>query len=222
MSAVRCVVFDVDDTLYLERDYVLSGFRAVGEWAARELGIDSFAERAFAEFEAGARGDIFDRALAGAGASRAPGVVQKLVSIYREHRPCIVLAPDAAVCLDRLHHQVRLAGLTDGPLASQRAKVEALQLARWLDPVVYTSALGEGFGKPDRRGFQLIEGTLGVSRDECAYVADNPLKDFDGPLSLGWRVARIRRAGGLHAARPGGPALSLPDLSRLPDMLGLT
>ena len=40
-----CVVFDVDDTLYLERDYVRSGFRAVGVWASRWLGLSGFAER---------------------------------------------------------------------------------------------------------------------------------------------------------------------------------
>src|SRR5207302_9076607 len=34
-----CVVFDIDDTLYLERDYVRSGFRAVGTWAEQWLRI---------------------------------------------------------------------------------------------------------------------------------------------------------------------------------------
>ena len=34
MPSVRCVVFDVDDTLYLERDYVRSGFHAVAQWMA--------------------------------------------------------------------------------------------------------------------------------------------------------------------------------------------
>ena len=38
-----CVVFDIDDTLYLERDYVLSGFAAVGPWARDWLAIPDFA-----------------------------------------------------------------------------------------------------------------------------------------------------------------------------------
>ena len=35
----RAVVFDIDDTLYLERDYVRSGFTAAGAWARTELGL---------------------------------------------------------------------------------------------------------------------------------------------------------------------------------------
>ena len=32
-------MLDVDDTLYLERDYVRSGFRAVGQWAAEASSV---------------------------------------------------------------------------------------------------------------------------------------------------------------------------------------
>ena len=51
-----CVVFDVDDTLYLETDYVMSGFNAVGQWAADWLSIPDFAERCWNRFIAGQRG----------------------------------------------------------------------------------------------------------------------------------------------------------------------
>jgi putative hydrolase of the HAD superfamily len=34
---IRAVIFDLDDTLYLERDYVQSGFRAVAEWLCARL-----------------------------------------------------------------------------------------------------------------------------------------------------------------------------------------
>ena len=57
------VVFDIDDTLYLERDYVRSGFRAVGEHVARSTGVDGFSDLAFALFEQGLRGHIFDETL---------------------------------------------------------------------------------------------------------------------------------------------------------------
>ena len=35
------VVFDLDDTLYKERDYVASGFRAVADEIAAESGIEA-------------------------------------------------------------------------------------------------------------------------------------------------------------------------------------
>ena len=36
---IRLVLFDLDDTLYPERDFVLSGFRAVAACAASEVGL---------------------------------------------------------------------------------------------------------------------------------------------------------------------------------------
>src|SRR5690606_41459193 len=45
-----------DDTLYLERDYVRSGFHAVGEHLRRTHGVDGFSRRAWELFESGHRG----------------------------------------------------------------------------------------------------------------------------------------------------------------------
>ena len=70
-GARRLVVLDIDDTLYLERDYARSGFTAIGDWARAELGVDDLGERAWAAFEAGTRGTIFDEALAAAGVDRS-------------------------------------------------------------------------------------------------------------------------------------------------------
>ena len=66
-SGRRLVVLDIDDTLYLERDYVRSGFAAVGAWAQDELGVDGLGDRAWAAVEAGTRRTIFDEALAASG-----------------------------------------------------------------------------------------------------------------------------------------------------------
>src|SRR5687767_11665642 len=84
-----CVVFDIDDTLYLERDYVRSGFRAVGEWARARLGISDFAERSWRLFEAGVRGSIFDDALTESGVQPDHALVRALVDVYRTHEPAI-------------------------------------------------------------------------------------------------------------------------------------
>jgi hypothetical protein len=42
MKRSVCAVFDIDDTLYLERDYVRSGFEAVGRWAVKWIQIEDF------------------------------------------------------------------------------------------------------------------------------------------------------------------------------------
>jgi putative hydrolase of the HAD superfamily len=62
-----CVVVDIDDTLYLERDYVLSGLREVDDEVVR-LGARGFREAAETLFENGVRGTLFDDALRELGA----------------------------------------------------------------------------------------------------------------------------------------------------------
>lgn len=204
MRGVACLVLDLDDTLFLERDFVRSGFEAIAPWAEAELGVTEFASRAWAEHEAGRRGDVFDAVLGAAGRPGDEGAVAELVRRYRAHRPRLALLPDARAALEALAGRVRLAAVSDGPLESQRAKAEALGLARWVNPIVLTGALGSGFGKPHPRAFALVEEATGARGAACAYVGDNPAKDFGGPRSLGWRTIRIRRSGGLHAAVPSG------------------
>ena len=69
MSGWDAIVFDLDDTLYAERDYVFSGFRAVAVWGERCLGFPS--DQIYAElverFEHGSRRNTFDDWLASRG-----------------------------------------------------------------------------------------------------------------------------------------------------------
>jgi putative hydrolase of the HAD superfamily len=215
MTDVKCVVFDIDDTLYLERDYVWSGFLCVGEWVHRNLGIADFSELAWRFFEDGVRGSIFNLALQQRKIDPTPQLIYTLVDLYRTHEPKIQLVPDARDCFERLVGRLMLASVTDGALDSQRAKARALDLVRWMDPIVFTSELGAGFSKPNRRAFEIVEETSGCSGQECVYIADNPLKDFIGPRTLGWKTVRVRRAASLHHDR-GSDAdidLEVPDLS---------
>ena len=203
-AARRVVVFDIDDTLYLERDYVRSGFAAAGAWARTELGLADFGERAWAAFEQGVRGRIFDEALVACGARAGGPLVSQLVDVYRTHTPAIEALPDVSAWLAVRPADIAVAVVTDGPLASQRAKAAALGLAAWADPIVFTEELGPGRGKPHPAAFARVEAATGVPGAACAYVADNPAKDFAGPRARGWRTVRVRREGGQHAADASG------------------
>ena len=222
--STKVVVFDIDDTLYLERDYVRSGFRAVGAWARQALGLSDLADRAWAAFEAGVRGTIFDAVLAQGGVDVTPELIAQCVACYRQHVPEIRLLEDARACLDQLRSEpeVAVAVITDGPLASQHAKARTLRLTTWSQDLIFTEELGPEFAKPHPRAFQLVEQRLGVSRDRCAYVADNPTKDFVVPHQLGWRTIRTRRQHGLHFGAEGGDDIDheVADLTDLVTLLG--
>jgi putative hydrolase of the HAD superfamily len=197
------VILDLDDTLFLERDYVRSGLAAAGEHVTTTLGVRGFADVAIALFEDGVRGTTFNQALLRLGIEPTEQLVADLVGVYRRHAPAIGLLPDAARLIARLDPRY-LGVVTDGPLDSQRAKAQAVGAPAWATLIVYTAELGPGYGKPHELAFSMHEARAGLAGDQLTYVADNPTKDFGGPKALGWTTVRIRRPGALHAALASG------------------
>lgn len=202
----RVVVFDLDDTLYLEREFVRSGFAAVGAWLEAHHGVSDFEVHAWGLFLAGRRGDVFDRALPQLGLEPQPALIRSLVAVYREHPPTIRLEPAAADLLAALGGRCRLAVLTDGYHDTQRRKIAALGLDTWCRPVVCTDRWGREHWKPSPRGFLHIQQALEAPPERCIYIGDNPAKDFRAPKALGWRTLRVRHPLGEHArAAPASP-----------------
>jgi len=197
------VILDLDDTLFLERDYVISGLTAVGEYLAATRGTGEFADVAIALFENGVRGTTFDQALGRLGIEPTEQLVAELVGVYRRHAPGIGLLPDAERLIARLEGRY-LGVVTDGPLDSQRAKARALGAPGWAELIVYTAELGPGYGKPHELAFSAHEDRTGLAGDQFIYIADNPAKDFGGPKARGWTTIRIRRPGSLHAEAASG------------------
>ncbi len=209
---VRLVAFDLDDTLYPEREFVLSGFRCASDHlVARGILERPIFDDLEAAFEAGVCGNTFNHVLEAAGVQPTDELIAELVEVYRTHRtaggaarPDIAPYPDVEPTLARLAAEGVVRGvITDGPLACQRLKVEALGLEPLLEAVVLTDAWGREFWKPHPRAFREMAERLGVEPAACVYVADNPAKDFQGPAEAGWRASiRIRRPDGLHRDEP--------------------
>ncbi len=223
LSDFSVVAFDLDDTLYLERDYVRSGFQAVGRHLASHLGESPDLGAAFARccwqlFLAGVRGRIFDAAWSQLDVP-GPLPLQQLVDCYRTHTPQIQLLPDSDALLTQLHKQCRIWVITDGHLASQQAKLQSLALKARGVRVVCTDRWGREFWKPHPRSFQFVQETSGVLAHRCVYLGDNPHKDFATPREIGWATIRVRRVEGLHADQASdpkrGPDLEVPDLAGL-------
>ena len=210
------MVLDLDDTLFLERDYVVSGFTAVGAHVAARFGCAEFAATAIALFEGGIRGTTFNQTLALVGINPTDDLVTELLDVYRRHVPTIALLPDAKRLIDRVHGRY-VGVVTDGPLESQRAKAHAVGAPDWAELVVYTAALGPRFGKPHELGFALHEERADLGGDQFTYIADNPTKDFIGPKARGWTTIRLRRPDSLHAALESGHDVDV-ELTSLDDL----
>lgn len=222
----RVIVFDLDDTLYLERDYARSGFAAVGEWARGELGLADLSAAAWDLFESGARDRVFNRVLEGAGIDPDPALVERMIGIYRSHSPRIALQPDAQAWLAANSGRHGLALITDGFRIAQNAKVEALGLrSLGFDPVIVTDEWGRDWWKPNPRAYQAVQDHFGGEPARFVYVADNPVKDFLAPRALGWHSVQVMRPQRVHAGEPPSPAHAahcrIESLDQLDAALGL-
>ncbi len=222
------LVFDLDDTLYPERQFALSGFAAAERWAGATLGLAGLAADMTALLDQGHLGQLFRLALAKRMPQHLPEHVEGLIAAYREHLPSLTLFEDAAWALAHFTSRLKLGLITDGTHSVQMRKVAALGIASHFRQIVYTDALGgRAFAKPHPQSYELLETALGNGNDRFVYVGDNPAKDFVAPNARGWLTVMVDRPGTqkIHAGvkpAPGGlPQLTIASLTELPAVLKL-
>lgn len=224
-SPIHAVVFDLDDTLYAERDYVRSGYRATAEHVRRATGrSEAFEDWLWERFERGQAGGALDALEEHFSLGLGPDGAAELVRVYREHRPAIEPRCGAVELLRRLGEHYRLGLLSDGYLPAQRLKLDALGIAPLLDAVVLTEEMGRAFWKPAPEGYAAVRDRLDAADEQCVYVGDNPAKDFVTPNRMGWLTVQLVCEGQVHSAKPapdGGDAqVAIASLEELDGVLG--
>jgi putative hydrolase of the HAD superfamily len=196
----RALIFDLDDTLYRERRFALSGYAEVARMAERVYRVP--AADAFhvlqASLRTGSRAQAFQRlaSLLGTG----EGGIEAFREAYRRHMPRLRLSGPARAALATARRHWRVGILTNGPPAVQRAKVEALGLTELVDRVVYAHEVGAG--KPDAQVFVIACRLLGVSPEDAVMAGDDPWCDVDGARGAGLMAIRVRQ--GWHRAVESG------------------
>ncbi len=219
-TPVRSVVFDMDDTLYPERQYVRSGYAAVAEKLRRTFNrTEPFERWLWDRFCRGQASGAFDELSQEFELDLSAAQIGDLVETYRNHTPQIKPFPAIPSLLAKLHERYRLGLLSDGFLPAQQLKLKAIGLERFFDAVVFTEELGREFWKPSPVGFEKIADLLASPRVACAYVADNPFKDFVAPNALGWRTVQYLHPGQVHSARPAPDGGRPQTVVRLPGEL---
>jgi putative hydrolase of the HAD superfamily len=227
----RHLVFDLDDTLYAERDFALSGFRAAAEMAEIVFELKRGTAPALARhmtelLDSGHLGRSFAIALAAVKPDHTAEQLACLVAAYQKHTPDITLFDDARAALERHGSAGTLGLITDGTLAVQQSKVSALGIARYFQSIVYTGALGgREMSKPHPRAFEITRDALGKPGDHFVYIGDNPSKDFHAPNAMGWTTIMIQRPSvrRIHAHATtidgGAPHHIIASLNALPEIL---
>lgn len=198
--AVQAVVFDLDDTLYSEKEYVRSGYQKVARLLPQ---VQSAEEKLWNAFEQGK--PAIDTVLEEAGLWDVE-LKDKCLTAYRNQFPQLHLYDGVREMLEELRKKnVKIGIITDGRPDGQRRKLEALGLYDLADSVLITDELGgPQFRKPCDIAFQIMQRRFSVPYEAMVYVGDNPTKDFHAPKALGMQWIYFRNAEGLYSCDDAG------------------
>jgi len=172
------IVFDLDDTLYEEREFVESGFRAVANQLFDETGQSVY--DMLLQWRDLGEPDPFRLAIARTDAACSKA---ELLKTYREHNPTLQQNSELLDLLQTLKKSGHPLGvLTDGRSTTQRNKLRSLGVDQLVDEIVISEEFGST--KPDERNY--LHFTAQFPNRTYMYVADNPEKDFVTPNRLDW------------------------------------
>ncbi|WP_179334800.1 HAD family hydrolase [Winogradskyella costae] len=183
------VVFDLDDTLYNELDFLKSAYKSIAryvepnDWKALYSKMFSLYRCKVNVFEFISNTYNLEMGL--------------FIEMYRNHKPDIQLFEGVLEVFKTIKIKGgRIGIVTDGRSITQRAKLQSLGILNYIDKIIISEEIGSE--KPNLANFEAIETALiGV---EYYYIADNFKKDFLAPNALGWKsVALIDNGKNIHS-----------------------
>lgn len=180
MMRNKVIVFDLEDTLYKEVDFLKSGYRAVADYLTQTYGIVDVYQKMWNYYQSKEK-DVFQRVL-----DENQLMIDKtdLIDIYRFHKPQLQFDKDVRYVLEQLHDKFPLALITDGRGRTKRNIIEALGVSDYIgwSDIYISDEVGHLKTEP-YSFFKIMEK---FPTCHYVYVGDNLQKDFVVPNQLGW------------------------------------
>jgi putative hydrolase of the HAD superfamily len=175
------IVFDLDDTLYKEIDFVKSAYIYINSYINLRFNLDlSNSIKKCLDGEV----NFFDLINSKLHPDQS-FPIEKYLELYRFHYPEIGLSDYTTVFLDKISsHNIDFSIITDGRSISQRNKIKALGLYDLVKNIIISEETG--FEKPHLNNFKLLERIY--TDKKLVYIADNTSKDFLAPNLLNWNT----------------------------------
>lgn len=190
---IKVIVFDLDDTLYDEIEYVKSCFKEVSNYFSYKFKIDKslIYNYMIQDLETNGRGKIFDNMLENFKIYSKENI-KKAILVYRTHKPNIVL-PQESIEVLRYYNSLKIPIyiVTDGNKIVQNRKIEALGVRKYIKKDFITHRYGIKNSKPSTYCFEKIAKLEKVEYKDIVYIGDNPNKDFVNIKKLGFRTIRV-------------------------------
>lgn len=179
----KVVIFDLDDTLFNEIDFLISAYNEISQFLSNVQGVDKSKNEIFDYMHSLylRKKNPFEQVISFLNIKSIK--TSDLLEIYRNHLPNISLNDDVKEVLDYLKdHKFIIGIITDGRSIQQRNKIKALNLENFISGLVISEEFGSE--KPNLENFKFFEKKFPNSN--YTYVGDNINKDFIAPNQLNW------------------------------------
>lgn len=194
MARVSAVIFDLDNVLFNEQDYINAAYRNIAVFLSKHyrLSEEQVYQKLLSDLQkkTSLYPHLFDDLLADLGLDRA--ILPEILKIYANTTIKLELYPEAEHLLNALQKQeIKLGLVTNGNVEAQRNKVRLLGIEKYFSTIIYARELGKENEKPNPEVYRI---TLEASRskpEETICVGDNPYTDFLGAKKLGIRTVRL-------------------------------
>ena len=188
LGDIDVVVFDLDDTLYSEKEYIKSGFAEIEKCFPE---MERISKKLWDSFEN--KEKPLDKYFFGEDKEKA-------LSVYRNHFPDIHLYSGVREMLKSIKKNKKIGLITDGRPEGQRLKIEALKIENLFDAIIITDELGGiEYRKPNETAYKIMKKELDVEYNKMVYIGDNKSKDFIAPDKLGIQSIFFRNKDGLYS-----------------------
>lgn len=197
---IKLVIFDLDDTLISEAEYVKSGYKVVSKYIEDKFKLNSsdVFNKLWSYFQNKEK-NTFNKLFEECNISYTQEDILSLVNVYRNHKPNIDFFDDVEPFLYELKKKnIHTGIISDGYYNGQKAKLEALDAYNKFDYIILTDELGKEFWKPNPKAFEMMMEKFNVKPEEVIYIGDNPKKDFAIKKIMPITTVRMKRNNSIY------------------------
>ncbi len=194
LEGIKGIIFDLDDTLYSEKEYVKSGYKAVSNLFSDSILCEKILWEAFCNGE-NAIDILLDKK-----DITSDVLKNQCLDVYRNHAPDIHLYEGVKEMLKSLKEQgLKIGMITDGRPNGQHLKITSLGIESYFDKIIVTDEFGGiEFRKPNPKSYKLMKEFMEIEFSELCYIGDNVKKDFKSPQILGMKCIWFKNKNGLY------------------------
>ncbi len=193
-AEIKCVTFDLDDTLWPCEPTIIKAEKALYEWLTKnyskicqQLSFEEIKEHRvdFANRNMHLAHDVTalrrESLLELAKKFEYPiHMADEGLALFRKHRNRVNFFSDALSTLSKLAEHYKIGAITNG-----NADLESIGVKEYFDFIV--TAQEAGVAKPDKKIFAYAQNKTNLACNQFIYVGDHPTIDMLGCIKSGWK-----------------------------------